>query len=116
MTQTPDPRFDLVLERVVDVPRELVWKAWTTPEILMRWFTPAPWSTIACELDLRPGGIFHTVMRSPEGEDFPNAGCVLEVVDQETDIARFNKSAGTGNFASRSEKPETHVFIPPDLA
>jgi hypothetical protein len=37
-------------------------------------------------------------------------------IDQETDIARFNKSAGTGNFASRSEKPETHVFIPPDLA
>jgi uncharacterized protein YndB with AHSA1/START domain len=82
LTHVPDPRLDLVLERVIDVPRELVWKAWTTPGILMRWFTPAPWSTVACDLDLRPGGIFRTVMRSPDGEEFPNEGCCLEVVDQ----------------------------------
>lgn len=79
----PDPTLDLVLERVVDVPRELVWAAWTTPEQLMQWFTPAPWTTVACELDLRPGGVFRTVMRSPEGEEFDNAGCVLEVVPHE---------------------------------
>jgi uncharacterized protein YndB with AHSA1/START domain len=79
----PDPRLDLVLERVVDVPRELVWLAWTTPEHLMKWFTPAPWTTIECEIDLRPGGIFRTVMRSPEGQDFPNVGCYLEVVTNE---------------------------------
>ena len=50
------PGLDLILERVVDVPRELVWRAWTTPEHLMKWFTPVPWKTIACEIDLRPGG------------------------------------------------------------
>ncbi len=49
----------------------------------MRWFTPAPWQTVDCEIDLRPGGIFRTVMRSPEGEDFPNVGCYLEVVPNE---------------------------------
>ncbi len=76
----PDPKLDLVLERVVDVPPERVWAAWTTPELLKQWFTPAPWTTVDCELDLRPGGIFRTVMRSPEGEQFDNAGCVLEVV------------------------------------
>jgi uncharacterized protein YndB with AHSA1/START domain len=74
-----DPALDLVLERVVDVPPELVWKAWTTPEHLKRWFTPAPWTTIDCEIDLRPGGTFRTVMRSPEGQEFPNTGCYLEV-------------------------------------
>jgi uncharacterized protein YndB with AHSA1/START domain len=79
----PDPRLDLVLERVVDVPRELVWLAWTTPAHVMKWFTPAPYTTIACEIDLRPGGIFRTVMRSPEGEEFPNVGCYLEVVRHE---------------------------------
>lgn len=79
----PDPRLDLVLERVVDVPRDLVWKAWTTPEYLMEWFTPAPWQTVDCEIDLRPGGIFRTVMRSPEGTDHPNVGCYLEVVENE---------------------------------
>jgi uncharacterized protein YndB with AHSA1/START domain len=80
-TQVPgfDPRLDLVLERVVDVPPELVWLAWTTPKHLMKWFTPAPWQTIECEIDLRPGGLFRTVMRSPEGENFPNIGCYLEI-------------------------------------
>lgn len=75
-----DPKLDLVLERVVDVPPELVWKAWTEPQHLMKWFTPAPWKTVDCEIDLRPGGIFRTVMRSPEGQDMDKAGCYLEVV------------------------------------
>ena len=74
-----DPTLDLVLERVVDVPRELVWKAWTTPDQILQWFTPAPRKTVDCEIDLRPGGIFRTVMESPEGEQFPGSGCFLEV-------------------------------------
>jgi uncharacterized protein YndB with AHSA1/START domain len=78
-----DPRLDLVLERIVDVPRELVWEAWTKPEHLGKWFTPAPWTVSDCEIDLRPGGIFRTTMRSPEGKEFPNTGCYLEVVPNE---------------------------------
>jgi len=78
---TPDPRLDLVLERVVEVPPEKVWIAWTRPEHLVKWFTPRPWTTTDCEIDLRPGGIFRTVMRSPEGEEHPNVGCYLEVVE-----------------------------------
>ena len=77
---TPDPKLDLVLERVIDVPQTLVWEAWTKPEHLSHWFTPAPWTVADCEIDLRPGGIFRTVMRSPEGQDFPHVGCYLEVV------------------------------------
>lgn len=79
----PDPKLDLMFERVVDVPRELVWQAWTLPEQLKKWFTPAPWTTIDCEIDLRPGGLFRTVMRSPEGQAFPNLGCYLEVIKDE---------------------------------
>lgn len=78
-----DANLDLVLERIVDVPRELVWRAWTTPELLKKWFTPAPWTTVDCEIDLRPGGIFRTVMRSPEGQDFPGVGCFLEVIENQ---------------------------------
>jgi uncharacterized protein YndB with AHSA1/START domain len=76
----PNTKLDLVLERVIDVPKELLWAAWTTPEHIKKWFTPAPWSTVDCEIDLRPGGIFRTVMRSPEGQDSPNVGCYLEIV------------------------------------
>ncbi|MCA9726812.1 MAG: SRPBCC family protein [Candidatus Eisenbacteria bacterium] len=79
----PDPELDLVFERSVDVPRELVWQAWTDPEHVKQWFTPAPWSTVECEIDLRPGGIFRTVMRSPEGDEHTNLGCFLEVIEGE---------------------------------
>jgi uncharacterized glyoxalase superfamily protein PhnB len=74
---------ELSLTRIVDAPRDLIWKAWTTPELLMEWFAPSPWTTVACEIDLRPGGMFRTVMRSPEGQDHPGAGCILEVVENE---------------------------------
>jgi uncharacterized protein YndB with AHSA1/START domain len=78
-----EPKLDLVLEREIDVPRDLVWEAWTKPEHIKKWFTPAPWKTIDCEIDLRPGGMFRTVMLSPEGQQFPNLGCFLEVVPNE---------------------------------
>ncbi len=77
----PDPALDLVFERLVDVSPEVLWKFWTQPEQLKRWFTPAPWQTVDCEIDLRPGGMFRTVMRSPEGTDYPNTGCYLEIVE-----------------------------------
>ena len=76
-----NPKLDLVLERTVDVPRDLVWKAWTTPEHVMKWFVPKPWSVADCEIELRPGGKFRTVMKSPEGQEFDNSGCYLEIVD-----------------------------------
>jgi len=79
----PDPKLDLVFERIVDVPRELIWTAWTTPAQLKKWFTPAPWETVDCEIDLRSGGIFRTVMRSPEGQELLNAGCYLEIMENE---------------------------------
>jgi uncharacterized protein YndB with AHSA1/START domain len=78
----PDPNLDLSFTRIVDVPRSLVWRAWTEPELLKPWFCPLPWKTIDCEIDLRPGGIFHTTMQSPEGREFPNSGCYLEIIPQ----------------------------------
>jgi uncharacterized protein YndB with AHSA1/START domain len=78
-----DPSLDLELTRVTKLPRALLWRCWTEPEHLMPWFCPLPWKTIDCEIDLRPGGIFRTTMLSPEGKEFPNAGCYLEVVKHE---------------------------------
>jgi uncharacterized protein YndB with AHSA1/START domain len=80
---TPNPQLDLVLERVIDVPVERVWEAWTTPEHVKEWFTPRPWTVARCEIDLRVGGKFSTTMRSPDGEEFPNEGCYLEIVPNE---------------------------------
>lgn len=82
MTITINPALDLVLERIVDVPPRLIWAAWTTPEHLKEWFTPRPWTVKSCEIDLRPGGLFKTVMCSPDGQEFPNLGCYLEIVPE----------------------------------
>ncbi len=79
----PDPTLDLVFERVVDVTPARIWAAWTKPELLRQWFTPAPWSTVDCEIDLRPGGIFRTAMRGPQGQEISNTGCYLDIVPNE---------------------------------
>ena len=84
-----DPKLDLVLERVIDVPPELVWAAWTKPEHVVKWFTPAPWTTVKCEIDLRVGGAFKSVMRSPEGQEYPNVGC-------------YSRSFPTGSSSGRT--------------
>ena len=102
-----NPKLDLVLERTVDVPRELVWAAWTQPEHITKWFTPAPWTTPHCEIDLRPGGAFHVVMRSPEGEEFPNTGCYLEIVRNERLVWTGALEPG---YRPASDRPGGPVF------
>ena len=107
LTDRPiDPATDLVLERVVDVPRELVWRAWTEPKHLVRWWTPRPWTTVEAEIDLRPGGIFRTVMRSPEGKLYPHLGCYLEVVPQERIVWTVALEPG---FRPARDKGDTEV-------
>jgi uncharacterized protein YndB with AHSA1/START domain len=75
-----DPKLDLVLERVLDVEIDLVWAAWTQPEHLKQWFCPRPWRVVECDIDLRPGGVFRTLMQGPDGTQHDNTGCFLEVV------------------------------------
>jgi uncharacterized protein YndB with AHSA1/START domain len=80
---TPASDRELVLTRIIDAPREKVFKAWTDPELLKQWFAPAPWTTPAAQTDVRPGGSSLIVMRGPDGNDFPNSGVYLEVVKNE---------------------------------
>lgn len=75
----PESR-ELVLDRLIDAPRAAVWRCWTEPQLLVQWFTPAPWSTKSADVDLRPGGRFNTVMQDPDGNTHPNSGICLDVV------------------------------------
>jgi uncharacterized protein YndB with AHSA1/START domain len=79
MTDAPAGARELVLVRHLQAPRAAVWRCWTEPELLEQWFAPAPWSVADVTVDLRPGGAFEIVMRSPEGEEHPGPGCYLEI-------------------------------------
>ena len=91
MTATEAPRTvtetvgerELRLTRLIDAPREKLFRAWTEPELMKQWFTPRPWTTPVIEVDLRPGGSNLIVMRGPDGTEFPNRGVYLEIVKNE---------------------------------
>jgi uncharacterized protein YndB with AHSA1/START domain len=73
----------LVLTRVFDAPCELIYRAWTDPDMLKQWFVPRPWTIARAETDVRVGGASLIVMRDPEGKEYPNRGVYLEVVKNE---------------------------------
>jgi uncharacterized protein YndB with AHSA1/START domain len=79
-TETASDNRDLVLTRLIDASPEKLYRAWTEPELLKRWFAPAPYTTPHAELDVRPGGSNLIVMAGPDGAEMPNRGIYLEVV------------------------------------
>ena len=74
---------DLVVERVLEAPRDVVWRALTTNELMRERWAPKPYGTPEVELEARPGGRFYTRMTGPEGFDTSGTGCVLEAVPNE---------------------------------
>lgn len=69
----------IVIARVFDAPRELVWKAWTDPNLMARWWGPKNFTNPVCELDVRLGGAWRIVMRSPDGIEYPCGGVYREI-------------------------------------
>ncbi|WP_103763253.1 SRPBCC family protein [Roseovarius confluentis] len=77
-----NPETDLSFTRTLNAPRALIWECWTTPEHIKHFFVPKPHSIESCEIDLRVGGRFNTVM-NVEGHLMDNKGVYLEVVEME---------------------------------
>ena len=71
---------EFVITRVVDAPRERVWQAWTETERLKRWWGPKGFIVTHCTLDLRPGGLMHYCLRSPDGDDMWGKFVYREIV------------------------------------
>jgi len=74
---------DLVLTRVFDAPREVVFKVWTDPKHVAQWWAPRGFQTTIHEMDVRPGGRWRYAMRGPDGNDYPFDGVFIEVVKPE---------------------------------
>jgi uncharacterized protein YndB with AHSA1/START domain len=78
---TVNPKVDIIFERFIDAPTALVWEALTKPEHLKEWYMPKPWGAVsACEMDVRPGGIFRIDIATADGQTVPNLGCFLDVI------------------------------------
>ncbi len=80
---------ELVVTRLIDAPRALVFKAWTQPEHIARWWGPRGFTTIGCAMDIRVGGRFRCGMRSPEGTDYWKVGVYRELVEPERIVFTF---------------------------
>ncbi|MFA7336179.1 MAG: SRPBCC family protein [Candidatus Obscuribacterales bacterium] len=74
---------ELTLTRIIDATPDKLFRAWTEPDLIVQWFTPPPYKTIAAEVDLRAGGSSLVVMQAPDGTEIPNRGIYLEVVMNE---------------------------------
>jgi uncharacterized protein YndB with AHSA1/START domain len=74
---------ELVITRLINVPRDKLFRCWTEPELIVQWFTPPPWKTIRATMDVRSGGSSNIVMQGPDGTEVPNLGIYLEVVKNE---------------------------------
>lgn len=78
-----DTRHELALNRVLNAPRDKLWRCWTEPELPKHWFCPKPWFVSEARIDLRPGGEFFTEMNGPDGEQFGNPGAFLDIAEME---------------------------------
>jgi uncharacterized protein YndB with AHSA1/START domain len=99
---TERPDRDLVITRVFDAPRELVWKAWTDPEQMKRWWGPKDFTAPSCTIDLRVGGRYLLCMRSPEGQDFWTTGVYREIAAPERLVYTDSFADAEGNVVPAS--------------
>jgi uncharacterized protein YndB with AHSA1/START domain len=99
VTSTPEA---LIITRVFDAPRELVYRAWTEPERVMRWWGPEPYTSPSCKIDLRVGGSYLFAMQSPEGAVHWSGGVYREIVPNERIVCTDSFTDPDGNVVPAS--------------
>jgi uncharacterized protein YndB with AHSA1/START domain len=97
MTNEDLNKKDLVITRLFDAPRELVWMAWTESERMMRWWGPKGFTSPVSNIDLRVGGEYLNCMRSPEGKDHWSKGVYREIVVPERLVMTDSFADDKGN-------------------
>jgi uncharacterized protein YndB with AHSA1/START domain len=115
--ETPGDR-QIVMTRILDAPRELVFEAFTRPELVKRWLIgPDGWSMPVCEIDLRVGGAYRYVWHGPNGEAMGMGGVYREVVSPERIVAteKFDESwypgEGVDTTVFTEERGKTTVVL-----
>jgi uncharacterized protein YndB with AHSA1/START domain len=93
---------ELVMTRVFDAPRELVWKAWTEPAHIARWWGPKDFTAPDCRMDQRVGGRYHFCMRAPDGKDYWSTGVYREITPPERLVMTDSFADPEGNVVPAS--------------
>lgn len=94
---------EVLITRVFDAPRELVFKAWTDPEHLARWYAPRGCRVAFHKIDVRPGGAFHSCIRTPDGHDCWCTGVYHEIVEPERIVYSLVAADANGDPAEPAE-------------
>ena len=90
-------RQQVNITRIFDAPRELVFKMWTDPELVEKWWGPKDFINPVCELDVRVGGIMLIVMQGPDGTKYPTRGVFNEIIEPERIVFSNIKEDENGN-------------------
>ncbi len=106
---------ELIITRIFDAPRKLVWRAWTDPEHFKRWWGPKNFTCPACKIDFRVGGTYLHSMRSPEGQEFWTTGVYREIVPMERIVYTDSFADENGNVVPASHYGFTEENWPMDL-
>ncbi len=87
----------MIVTRIFDAPRELVWKAWTDPKYVKQWWGPKGFTAPFCQIDFRVGGKFLYCMRAPDGQEYWNGGEYHEIVLHEKIVSSMYFADSKGN-------------------
>ncbi len=101
---------ELVIARFFNAPRLRVWKAWTEPDRMMRWWGPKGFTCPVCKTDFRIGGRYHSAMLSPDGKYYWSTGVYREIVPLEKIVDTDSFSDEKGNVV-----PATHYGMSEDF-
>jgi uncharacterized protein YndB with AHSA1/START domain len=101
----------MVVTRVFDAPRELVWKAWTDPKYVKQWWGPKGCTAPFCEIDFRVGGKFLFCMRTPDGQEGWNGGEYHEIVLHEKIVSSMYFADSKGNKIEPAQLGIEHEAI-----
>lgn len=98
--ESNDPDREIVIERIVNAPRELVWRAWTDPDQIAKWWGPNGFTTTIHEMHVRVGGVWRFIMHGPDGTDYPNRITYREIVKPERLVYDHSDDKGNDRFHS----------------
>ena len=90
----------IIVERIFDAPRELVWQAWTDPQHFMQWWGPQGFTSPSVKIDLRVGGTYLLCMTSPAGQNMYNTGVYREITPPERLVFTQSLADEQGNVIS----------------